>query len=274
MENPMPHALRLSALSLAALLAACASPPGGAPIATVTRTTHGVAHIEAPDLETLAYGVAYAHAQDNVCQTAAHLVTLRGERSRHFGPKAVGAFGLRALPNEVIDLYVAARMDDAALAAAWAKASPDAQALARGYVAGYNRFLQDRGATLPAACAGQPWVQPMTLAEYRRMNELLVTQAGIAALADGVVGAQPTAWSARSRRRPRPPPRRSRRWPTPPRQCARPGCSIRPSAPTPGPSAARPRSTAAACCWATRTSPGPVSTASGSCTSPCRANST
>jgi acyl-homoserine-lactone acylase len=193
MENPMPHALRLSALSLAALLAACASPPGGAPIATVTRTTHGVAHIEAPDLETLAYGVAYAHAQDNVCQTAAHLVTLRGERSRHFGPKAVGAFGLRALPNEVIDLYVAARMDDAALAAAWAKASPDAQALARGYVAGYNRFLQDRGATLPAACAGQPWVQPMTLAEYRRMNELLVTQAGIAALADGVVGAQPPA---------------------------------------------------------------------------------
>lgn len=189
----MPRALRLSALSLATLLAACASPPGGAPSATITRTTHGVAHIQAPDLETLAYAVAYAHAQDNVCQTAEHLVTVRGERSRHFGAKAQGAFGLRAMPNEVIDLYVAARMDDAMLSAAWARASADAQTLARGYVAGYNRFLQDRAGTLPAPCGGQPWVQPMTLADYRRMNELLVTQAGIAALADGVVGAQPPA---------------------------------------------------------------------------------
>ena len=37
-------------------------------------------HISAPDIETLSYGVAYAHAQDNVCQTAQALVTVRGER--------------------------------------------------------------------------------------------------------------------------------------------------------------------------------------------------
>jgi acyl-homoserine-lactone acylase len=190
----MPRALLLATLPFAALLVACASQPQAGPdarTATVTRTTHGVAHIQAADFETLAYGVAYAHAQDNACQTADHLVTVRGQRSRFFGAKAMGAFGLRALPNEQIDLYVAAQMDDARLAAAWERASADAQALARGYVAGWNRFLQDRAGSLPAACAGQPWVQPMTLAEYHRINELLVTQAGIAALADGVVGAQP-----------------------------------------------------------------------------------
>lgn len=192
----MPRVPRLSALAGACLLlAACAAPPAGpeARTATITRTTHGVAHVTAPDFETLAYGVAYAHAQDNACQTADHLVTVRGERSKHFGPKAVGLLGLRPLPNEQIDLFVAAHMDDAALARAWAGTSAQAQALARGYVAGWNRFLQDRAGTLPAACKGQPWVQPMTLAEYRRINEILVIQAGIALLADGVLAAQPPA---------------------------------------------------------------------------------
>src|SRR6185369_13782747 len=44
-------------------------------IVRIQRTAHGVAHVEAPDYESLAYGVAYAHAQDNVCQTADHLLT-------------------------------------------------------------------------------------------------------------------------------------------------------------------------------------------------------
>jgi acyl-homoserine-lactone acylase len=161
--------------------------------AQLTRTTHGVAHITAPDFETLAYGVAYAHAQDNVCQTADALVGVRSQRSQFFGAKNPGGLGLRALPNEQIDAFVALHMDDAALAAAWGRASADAQALARGYVAGYNRYLQDHAGRLPAACQGQAWVQPMTLAEYRRLNEVLVTQAGITALADGVLGAQPPA---------------------------------------------------------------------------------
>jgi acyl-homoserine-lactone acylase len=189
---------RLGLLATALGLAGCAStPPGSTALAPqtalLTRTTHGVAHITAPDFETLAYGVAYAHAQDNVCQTADALVGMRSQRSQFFGAKSMGALGLRALPNEVIDGFVALHMDDTALAKAWGQASPEAQALARGYVAGYNRFLQDHSGRLPAACQGQPWVQPMTLAEYRRLNEVLVTQAGITALADGVLGAQPPA---------------------------------------------------------------------------------
>jgi acyl-homoserine-lactone acylase len=127
-----------------------------------------VPHISAPDPETLAYGVAYAYAQDNVCMTADQLVTVRGERARWFGGATPGCWARRMFPNEQIDLFIAAHMDDAALERAWASASAESQALARGYVAGYNRYLADQAGKLPAACNGQPWVQPMTLAEYRR----------------------------------------------------------------------------------------------------------
>jgi acyl-homoserine-lactone acylase len=174
------------------LLAACASaPPATDRTATIQRTAHGVPHISAPDFETLAYGVAWVQAQDNVCQTAQQLVTIRGERSRWFGPTATALLGRRVLTNEQIDFFIAGHMDDAALAAAWARTSADTQASVRGYVAGWNRFLADRGGALPAACAGQSWVTPMTAAQYYRLAELGSVQAGIAALADAWLGAQP-----------------------------------------------------------------------------------
>jgi hypothetical protein len=83
--------------------------------------------VVAPDLEPLAYGAAYAHAEDNVCQTAEHLVTVRGERALWFGVgSASGLLGLRVLPNEQVDAYVAAAVDDAQLEQLWRRdpASP------------------------------------------------------------------------------------------------------------------------------------------------------
>jgi acyl-homoserine-lactone acylase len=191
---------RAFALASLVLVAACATPGGDAGrTATIQRTAHGVAHITAPDFETLAYAVAYAHAQDNVCQTAQQLVTIRGQRSATFGPAARGLLGLRPLSNEQVDLFIAAHMEDAALERAWrTQASADARAMARGYVAGYNRYLADHAGKLPAACNGQAWVRPMTLPEYRRLAELTSVQAGIALLADGVLGAQPPAPKAAS----------------------------------------------------------------------------
>ena len=185
----------VGALALAAMLAGCAGPTPGSDLAprtaTIQRTAHGVAHITAPDFESLAYGVAYAHAQDNVCLTAQSLVTARGERAATFGAETTGQLGLRWLPNEQVDFFVAQHMDDAALAKAWVTTSPEVQAMARGYVAGYNRYLADNAARLPEACRGKPWVQPMTLAEYYRAAEITAVQAGIGALADAMLAAQP-----------------------------------------------------------------------------------
>jgi len=185
----------LAPLAAAALLAACATGPTGpdARTATIQRTANGVPHIRSPDAESLAYAMAYAYAQDNVCMTADQLVTVRGERARYFGGATQGLLARRMFPNEQIDLFIAAHMDDAALERAWAGASAESQAMARGAVAGYNRYLADQDGKLPAACNGQPWVKPMTLVEFRRQGELTAVQAATAALADAVLGARPPA---------------------------------------------------------------------------------
>lgn len=195
MKDTRVHLPLAGAAAAALLLNACASLPGPDDrTATIQRTAHGVPHISAPDFETLAYAVAYAHAQDNVCQTAQQLITVRGERSRHFGPTAMGLLGRRPLPNAQIDLFIAAHMNDGALEKAWkTEASADVHAMVRGYVAGYNRFLADKAGDMPAACKGQPWVQPMTTAQYYRLQEVNMVQAGVGALADALVGAQPPA---------------------------------------------------------------------------------
>ena len=121
-------------------MVACTIAPGGAPgaaaappsgLVQISRTANGVAHIVAANPETLAFGVAYAHAQDNVCQTAEALVTTRGERAQHFGAKAIGQLGLRALPNDQIDLFIKAFVDDEAVARAAAQSSAEANAMAR-----------------------------------------------------------------------------------------------------------------------------------------------
>ncbi|MEX2124719.1 MAG: acylase [Woeseia sp.] len=181
--------------AIAAIIAGCATTAEPGKEVRIQRTAHGVAHIEAPDYESLAYGVAYAHAEDNVCQTANHLVTIRGERSRFFGAERQALLGLRVLPNQQIDIFVRAHMDDAALAEAQNTVSREARALARGYVDGYNRYLRehmnDGSSGLPAACAGKPWVRPMTAADYLRLQELTMVQLGVALMADAVVTASP-----------------------------------------------------------------------------------
>ena len=183
------------AVALGTLVAACATTPAvGSRTVTIERTTFGIAHITAPDWEGIAYGTAYAHAQDNVCQTAEHLLTLRGERSQFLGAQALGDLGLAKAPNGQIDLFIRYHMDDEALARAAATTSPDVQAALRGYVAGYNRYLRDTGPNgLPEACRGKPWVRPMTMSDLSRATEQSMIQAGVGALAGAVLAAAPPA---------------------------------------------------------------------------------
>lgn len=195
--RPRP-AFVLLPLALAVTLTACSSvslAPSSGDV-TIVRTTHGIPHITASDVEGLAFGAAYAHAQDNICQSADHLMTVRGQRSLYMGESGMGIMGVRAFPNPQIDAFIAAHMDDARLAALWAASSPANQAQARGYVAGYNRYLQDHAGQLPAACNGKPWVQPMTLADLYRATEVIQVQAGAGALADAILAAKPPQASA------------------------------------------------------------------------------
>jgi acyl-homoserine-lactone acylase len=162
----------------------------------IVRTTHGIPHVTASNMEMLAYGVAYAHAQDNVCMSADVMATVRGQRSQHFGPSATGVLGVRTLPNAAIDAFVQAHMDDTKLKALWDRSSDNNRAMARGYVAGFNRFLQDNSGQLPAECNGKQWVTPMTLSDIYRATEAIQVQAGAGALADAIAAAAPPARTA------------------------------------------------------------------------------
>ncbi|HEY2561702.1 MAG TPA: penicillin acylase family protein [Caldimonas sp.] len=185
----------------AMLVAGCANHlPFGGRVVQIDRTTYGIAHVTASDYEGIGYGVAYAYAQDNLCLTAEHLLTLRGDRSRFLGAQGASEIGTPRLSNLQSDLFIRAHMDDAALEHAASTSSPDVQASMRGYVAGYNRYLRDAigAGTVPESCRGKPWLQPMTMTDVRRSTEQGMILGGLAAFAGAVLGVEPPSAAART----------------------------------------------------------------------------
>lgn len=131
----------------------------------VSRTSYGVVHVKARDYEGLGYGFAYAHATDNFCLMAKHLVTVNGEQSKYFGiaGEAVGNLGS--------DFYARYYYSvDATVRQRFEVISTAAKALIRGYVAGYNGYLSNTPvAERPVECRDAPWLRPMTVDDMFRM---------------------------------------------------------------------------------------------------------
>ncbi|QYF95463.1 penicillin acylase family protein [Massilia sp. PAMC28688] len=147
--------------------------------ADITRTSYGLAHIRADDFRGLGYGLAYAYAQDNLCMFADTLLTVRGERSRYFGPAASatepanGEYGAAIyyvkLNNLDSDFFFKGYLDIEQLRAGYAAGSRDTQELLEGYVIGYNRYLKDHAGRYPAACNNAAWVKPITVDDMYRV---------------------------------------------------------------------------------------------------------
>lgn len=143
--------------------------------AQIARTTNGIVHIRADDFRGIGYGLAHSYAQDNICMFADVLLTVRGERSRFFGPSARatrtrdGEYGANSdfmdLNNEDSDFFFKGYLEPERLAAGYAAGSKEVRDLLDGYVAGYNRYLRDHAARLPAACKGAAWVRPISIAD-------------------------------------------------------------------------------------------------------------
>ena len=185
MPSPVFPRTRLLAAALAAMLAlgACSSdkdnvaappPQTAARIQVeVARTTHGIPHVRAEDYRSLAYGLAYAYAQDNVCMFADSVLTVRGERSLFFGGEARprqrtgdeygGGSGFMDLNNEESDFFFKGYLDIEQLRANYAAGTAEPRQLLEGFVEGYNRYLKDYAGKLPAACSDAKWVRPITL---------------------------------------------------------------------------------------------------------------
>lgn len=129
--------------------------------ANIRWTTYGVPHVTADNLESLAFGVGYAFANDNMCILADQILKFNSQRSKYFGPDAVVGSGDSAnLINDFGYLTIGIRE----LAESnFAGLSANTRAMTEGYAAGYNKYIAETPlAEQDPQCAGQPWVQPIT----------------------------------------------------------------------------------------------------------------
>ncbi|HKO87173.1 MAG TPA: penicillin acylase family protein [Burkholderiales bacterium] len=163
----------------------------------IRRTSYGIPHIKANNYVSLGYGIAYAYAEDNLCLMADRFLTARGERSLYLGPSAQVFVGLEPVGNFEADVYVRGYFDDASIAQQFGKISGEAQQLIAGYVRGYNRYLADTPASsLPAECAGAPWVRPITTQDMYRNLLLGATLASGVPFVQGIAFAAPPGGAA------------------------------------------------------------------------------
>lgn len=175
MPIPEPNRLLSGCAILAFALAGCSEPvetpvTDGADSASeesweyqtrIRWTGYGIPHVDADDWGSLGYGFAYATANDAICTMARDVVMVNGELSRHFGG------GPERLAS---DAFHRAMLDDDMLAYYRADQGERSREFTAGYVAGYNRYLRDHAGNLPAACAGQPWVQALDEDDVERLN--------------------------------------------------------------------------------------------------------
>lgn len=140
--------------------------------ATIRRTDYGVPHIQADNLESLAFGIGYAFSQDNACMLLDLVARYNSRRSRFYGPDQVPGSGDSA--NLISDFsYLALEIRQQAIDG-YEGLTDNTKAMLSGYSKGFNQYLQDTGSeNLDPHCAGQPWVQPIT--ELDMLTALLGT---------------------------------------------------------------------------------------------------
>ncbi|WP_262056713.1 penicillin acylase family protein [Streptomyces sp. STR69] len=167
----------------------------------ISRTEYGVPHILAQDFDGLGYGYGYAFAQDNVCELADQVATLRGERSRFFGPDGDSGAG----PNLASDTYYGGLLRAGTVRQLLDEKAPlgpttELRRMVEGYAAGYNRYLRDTGVDrLPdPRCKGKPWVRPITALDLWNVVYDVNRVTATVPLAPDIGDAQPPTASAPS----------------------------------------------------------------------------
>ncbi|MFF4232024.1 penicillin acylase family protein [Streptomyces sp. NPDC001820] len=202
---------RLSLTGVALLTAAATLPPaaaadsrdghdrhpsGGGLSAVIRYTEHGIPHIVAGNYANLGFGTGWAQAADQVCVLADGFLTVRGERSRHFGPDAAPDGSLSsATKNLSSDLYFRGVRDAGTvekLLATPAPAGPGRQVkeLMRGWAAGYNAWLKQNRITDPA-CENADWVGPVSTLDVARRGFAVSVLGGQGRGIDGITAAKP-----------------------------------------------------------------------------------
>lgn len=163
-------AILLATVAALSASTAFAASDGARYRAEIRRTEYGVPHIRARDIGGIGYGAGYASAEDNFCAFAERVMTVDGERARHLGAGDQNT-------NIVSDLYYRRLLRPGAVEAlldgdpkSLQTPSSEARALARGFIAGVNRYVRDVGAAnLPdARCRGATWIRVYSETDYWR----------------------------------------------------------------------------------------------------------
>ncbi|MEN8651369.1 penicillin acylase family protein [Streptomyces sp. 21So2-11] len=171
-------------------------PTSGKLSAVIRYTEYGMPHIVAKDYANLGFGTGWAQAADQVCTLADGFVTVRGERSRYFGPDAAPDGSLSsATKNLSSDLYFAGVREAGTvekLLATPAPAGPSRQIkdTMRGWAAGYNAWLKQNRITDPA-CRSADWVRPVTPLDVARRGFAVSVLGGQGRGIDGITAAAP-----------------------------------------------------------------------------------
>jgi len=183
-------------------------PDGGNYDVTVTRTSLGIPHIRANregDFGSLGYGFGYAQAEDNLCVLMDDIVTINGQRARHFG--ADGTYTIHAndatANNVDSDFFWRAVATDAAIAPLKAEMMPGAIAGTRGFADGFNRYVREikagGHAGRHAACRDGAWLREITfddmIRRYFRIGILASSSVFVTDIANAApdVGGSPAA---------------------------------------------------------------------------------
>ena len=161
--------------------------------ATIRWTEYGIPRIEADDYRSLGYGYGYSLAEQNICSMADIYTTVRGERSKFFGPGA----SYEGINNRDSDFFfkqaIAENKVENLLASKTDAPKAGVRAMVWGYVKGYNAWLRETGvnAIPDQTCVGEPWVQEISERDaYLRFYQLsLYASAG--ELISKIVNAQP-----------------------------------------------------------------------------------
>jgi acyl-homoserine-lactone acylase len=172
------------------------------PGATIRTTEYGIPRIVADNWKGLGFGYGYALAKENICSMADIYTTIRGERSRYFGPDEEwqltgNGFVYTNLEADFAHKRIIEEKTVEKLLKLKAPQGPRPQVrqVVAGYVKGYNRWLKQTGVgkIQDETCRGKPWVKPITkLDTYRRFYEL-GTLASAGAAVDGTVNVSPPA---------------------------------------------------------------------------------
>ena len=197
------HRQVISALALSALLLACGDsnnsngpettppgmpdPPGPSFQADIIWTEFGIPHITAPDFAGAGYGFGYAFAKINFCGLMREIVAANGQTARYFDD---GGDVSRDF------LYTWINTDERIQRIFIDEQSQDTRDLARGYVAGVNRYLAETGVeNLPAGeegCRGEEWVRPISVIDLGKLLHKKILRGSADPLAEVTFAAAPS----------------------------------------------------------------------------------